>query len=157
MNLLLVGIAALVACFAYGIIAGQRILRNHRGVSRDEFIGAFAGTGIPPEIPGAVYGFYKSRVLAKDFSVAPDDDYEKALCEGEEEIDDDARFLMKKLGLKLPPAELRLQWAEQMMNARLEPPLKLGTDSVRWRQPIQTLRDMVLWLDWVRQHQEPNA
>ena len=29
-----------------------------------------------------------------------------------------------------------------------------GTDSAKLLQPIQTVRDMVLWLNWVQQHQQ---
>lgn len=151
-NGIVLGGAVLGIAIATAFVIGQRRLGKHRGVSREEFIRAFANSATPPEIPGTVYDFYKSRVLAKGFSVAPDDDYENALWEGEEDIDDDARFLMEKMGLKLPPEEVRAQWAEQTLRSR-QRQLTLTTDSARWMQPIQTLRDMVMWLDWVRRHQ----
>ena len=109
----------------------QRQLGKHRGVSRDEFIRAFADSDIPAEIPGAVYDYYKSGVISKQFSVAPDDDYEHVLSEGDEDIDDDAMFIIKALRLKVPT-----DYAEARTATR-----------------IQNLRDMVVWLDWVRQHQ----
>ena len=69
--------------------------------------------------------------MSKEFSMAPDDDYEQVLSKGDEDIDDDARFLIKKLGMRMPP----------------------GYASARSETRIRTLRDMVLWLNWVRQHQ----
>jgi hypothetical protein len=122
-----------IAIFAF---FGQRRLGKHRGVSREEFISAFLDGDIPPVIPGAVYDYYKSGVSSKDFSVAPDDDYDHTLFEGEEDIDDDAVFIMKKLAFKRP----------------------VDYDSARSEMRIRTLRDMVLWLNWVRQHQsQPTA
>lgn len=129
-------------------------MRKHHGVPRDEFLRAFSGE-IPTEIPAAVYDYYKKMVNFKEFSVAPEDTY-VVLHKGEEDIEDDAGFLMKKLGLKPPSEEARLRWNEQIRTLRATPPLTPGfsVDSTRWMQPIQTVRDMVLWLNWVRQHQE---
>jgi hypothetical protein len=128
---LLVGGSITVVGIAIAFLIGQRRLGKHRGVSREEFIRAFAATKIPTEIPAAVYDYYKSRVVSKEFSVAPDDNYEQVLCEGDEDIDDDAAFLIKKLGFKM---------------------LRDG-ESVQPETRVRTLRDMVHWLDKVRQHQ----
>jgi hypothetical protein len=49
---------------------------------------------------------------------------------------------------------LPFQWAKQRLSSREKPLLTVAADPARWMQPIQTLRDMVLWLNWVRQHQE---
>jgi hypothetical protein len=106
-------------------------MRKHRGVSREQFVSAFSGLDVPTEIPGAVHDYYKRMVLFKNFGVAPDDTYEE-LHKGDEDIDDDGRFLVKKLGMELP----------------IQPVLE------EWGKPLRTLRDMVLWLNWVRQHQE---
>jgi hypothetical protein len=110
----------------------QRRLGKHRGVTREEFIRAFESAGIPLEIPAAVYDLYKSRVSAKEFSVAPDDDYETVFSAGDEEIEDDSEALLKQLGFKLP---------SDYSSFRPEVPL------------VKTLGDMVRWLNWVRQHQ----
>ena len=155
MNGLVVGGVLVAIVIAVAIVMFQRHLGKHRGVSREDFIGAFANTAIPAQIPGTVYDFYKSRVLAKGFGVAPSDDFDNVLYEGEEEIDADARLLMKKLSFNLPPEEVRRRWTEQILTSRDRPLLTLPTDPTRRMQPIQTLRDMVLWLDWVRQHQQP--
>jgi hypothetical protein len=154
-NGIIVGGLVTAVAIAIAFVRVHRHLGKNRGVSREEFIGVFADTAISADIPGAVYDFYKARVLSNKFSLAPDDDYEIAFCEGDEDIDDDARLLMKTLGLRPPSEEVRLQWAEQMLAARQKPPVTvtLTADSSRWMQPIQTVRDMVLWLEWIRQHQ----
>jgi hypothetical protein len=130
---LIFGGAVTVVGIAVAFVVGQRRLGKHRGVSREDFVGAFAATGTPTEIPGAVYDYYKRSAISKVFSVAPDDDYAHVLSEGEEDIDDDARFLIKKLGLKIPA----------------------DYAAARFETRIATLRDMVAWLDWVRRHQTP--
>lgn len=105
-----------------------RRLERKRGIPRAEFIRTFTDKGVPFEIPAAVYDCYRSRV----HGVAPDDDYERTLSEGDEDIDDDSELLMKKLGLGIPPDYTPM---------RLDAPV------------VKTVGDMVLWLDWVRQHQ----
>jgi hypothetical protein len=110
----------------------QRRLGKHRGIPREEFIRTFTDAGVPSEIPAAVYDCYKSRVRAKEFGLAPDDDYEAVLSEGDEDIDDDSELLMNRLGIRIPP---------NYNPTRLDVPT------------VKTVRDMVMWLDWVRQHQ----
>ena len=159
MNLFLIGIVAMAACFIIGIAAAQMGFRKHRGVPRDQFIAAFADTSIPSDIPATVYDFYKERVLSKNFVISPDDSYEYVMQEAEEDIADDSRFLIKRLGFGSPPQELWVQWAERVLATRATTPHgpNLSPDSNQWMQPIQTVRDMIFWLDWVRQHQEHNA
>lgn len=109
----------------------QRRLGRHRGIPREQFIAAFADTGIWQEIPAVVYDYYKTQVFSKDFNIAPDDMYEQVLSKGAEDIDDDARVLIRKLGLRIPP----------------------DYASVRAERRIRTIRDIVLWLDWIHQRQ----
>jgi len=141
-------IATFVVFIAFAMVAFQLSMRKHRSVSREEFICTFAGTDMPAEIPAAVYDYYnRKKVIFKAFSVASDGSYEYvlsgahdgpydyALKEGEEDIDEDAWFLMKNLGLEPPSEDVLLHRTNQ----------------------IQTLHEMVLWLDWVRQHQPNQA
>lgn len=158
MTRLLYVLAAFVVFIAIATLKFHWSLRKHHGLSREDFIRAFVDAEVPENIPAAVYDFYKKGILYKDFGMAPDDSYEHVLQEGEEDIDDDARFLMKQLGLRPPSEEARAQWTEQVLASRRKPPLDfMPLDSGRWLQPIQTLRDMVLWLNWVREHQGHNA
>jgi hypothetical protein len=129
--------------------------RKHRGVSREEFVRAFAQTGTPA-IPEAVYNFYTRSWFFGNLTIAPDDSLERLFNEGEEDVEDDAALLMKKLGLRPPSEEVRLRWNEEIRTSRGKPSdaPRFSTDSNQ-PSPIQTVRDMVLWLDWVRQHQNP--
>ena len=110
---------------------------EHRGVSRDEFVEAFAESDIPAEIAAAVYDYYsyEGGVFSKKFRASPDDDYEHVLSKGDEDIDDDALFLIQSLDLKMPSTFA----------------------AARFETNIRTLRDMVLWLHWVQQHQRDSA
>jgi hypothetical protein len=157
MHLLLVFGLTMLAFFAVALICGQLMLRKHRGVSREEFIKAFSGTEIPAEIPATVYDFYKKGVVFKDFGIAPDDNYEEALHKCEEDIEDDAGFFLNKLGFRPLSLELQQKWNEQVLYSgwRSERGPNFSADPNKLLQPIQTVRDMVLWLDWVRQHQNP--
>ncbi len=145
----------ILAFFGVALVRGQIIMRKHRGVSRHDFIDAFSSAQIPAEIPAAVYDFYKRGVVSKDFSIAPDDSYEEVLHKCEEDIEDDARFLMKELGLKFPSLEAQQQWSQEVLSSRaaVQSIPTFSSDPNRLLQPIQTLRDMVLWLNWVRRHQ----
>ena len=124
-----------VAAFAVFIAVAKLVLdlrmRKHHGVPREEFVRAFSGLDVPTEIPEAVHDYYKRMVMFKNFGVAPDDTFEE-LHKGDEDIDDDGRYLLKKLGMELPIQPVREEWDK----------------------PLRTLRDMVLWLNWVRQRQE---
>jgi len=131
LSAVLVVVPISVAVIAIIALFGQRSLGRHRGVSREEFVNAFSEGDIPLAIPAAVFDYYKSQVWSKEFSVAPDDDYEHVLSASEEDIDDDAHFLIKSLGFKIPP----------------------NYAAVRSETCIRTLRDMVRWLHWVQQQQ----
>jgi hypothetical protein len=124
-------------------------MRRHRGVPRDAFIGEFRPYGIPDEIPAVVYDYYRKGMLFKGFGIAPEDSYEHVLSELEEDVDGDALLLVEKLGLKLPPPEIVRAWRTRVSGGA--PSLSL--DPALWTHPIRTVRDMVLWLDFVRQHQ----
>lgn len=129
---------------AFATSAFQLSTRKHRGGSREQFICGFADTTVPAEIPAAVYDYYNKKVALSGLGVASDRSYEYVLGvardgsygyvlrEREEDINEDAQSLMKDLGLTLPPEDVLL-----------ERPTR-----------IQTLREMVLWLDWIRQHEQ---
>ena len=146
--LVLVGFGALIAIVTF-VFDWRR--RKHKGVSREEFIRAFATDGIPQEILDAVYRFFTRSWFFGNLTIAPDDSLE---CEAD--VEDDAVLLMKKLGLKPPSEEVRLSWNEEIRASRGRPSdaPRFSTDS-NPPSPIQTVRDMVLWLNWVRQHQNP--
>jgi len=106
----------------------QRRLGKHRGLSREEFIGAFGENASRSGLAGIVYDYYKSQAISKNFSIALDDAYDTVLSAGEEDIQDDAMVLLKKLRISDPS-----EYVAQVPEAK-----------------IRTLRDMVNWLDAVR-------
>lgn len=148
-------LVAFVVFILIAVFFRERRLGKHKGLSREEFINEFTNLGIPTNISEAVYRHYTASVFFKKIRIAPDDSLGQLLQKGEEDIDDDARLLLKKLNLEPPPEPARIQWTEQMLVARRKQrdTLSPSTEAASSMQPIQTLRDMVLWLDWVRQHQ----
>ena len=100
-------------------------LRRHRGMSRADFIQQFRSSGIPLDIPAAVYDYYAKSTAFRPMKVSPNDRYEDVFLEGEEDIEDDAKHLMKMLDIKHP-------------------------DKLRghmWAKPPDNLREMIIWLD----------
>ena len=124
-------LAGLLALATIGAIADQIRLSRHRGVSRKAFVDEFLKHDVPAEIPVTVYNYYMSSVVSKRFSVAPDDSIESVFGELQDDVDDDADELVRKLNMELP-TEMVLR---------------------DWPTPVKTLRDMVFWLNWIRKHQ----
>lgn len=156
------GIAVVLAAFALFVGIAALVFdlrrRKHKGVLREEFIQAFADSRIPQEIPEAVYTFYTRSWFFGNLTISPDDSLENLFNESEEDVEEDAVLLMKKLGLKAPSEEARLQWNEEIRISRGRSSLypRFSMDSSQ-PAPIGKVRDMVFYLDWVRRHQEPNA
>lgn len=112
----------------------QKLRRQRQGMgfSREEFIDAFRQLAIPDNIPASVYDYYASRKAWKDFPLSPNDDYVKVLGRDDEDLEHEARALVERLGMLFLPEYVRREYGNK---------------------PIKTLRDMVLWLDWMHQHQ----
>jgi hypothetical protein len=105
--------------------------REGNGISSTQFVEAFSEHNVSPEIPTAVYDYYGSLGTWKGFKFLPDDKYSRVLYDDPEDIHRDAKILLERLGLHVPPTYILAKCEKQ----------------------IETLRDMVLWLDCVRQHQ----
>jgi hypothetical protein len=112
-----------------------RLGRKGKGFTREEFVEAFRQIDIPDDIPAAVYGYYRSQKGWEDFPFLPDDEYSKVLYDDPDDLDEDALALIKCLGMVMLPEYILRGWGDK---------------------PIKTLHDMVIWLDWVRQHQPGN-
>jgi hypothetical protein len=101
-----VGLVYIVAGFVLlaliRAVADQFRLARHSGVPRETFIEEFVASGIPSEIPAAVYDHYRSFCRAKDFRVASSDSLEKVFRQVHDDVDDDAEELANKLGMDLP-------------------------------------------------------
>jgi hypothetical protein len=84
--LVLVGFGVFIAIAAFVFDLRRR---KHRGVSREEFVRAFAQTGTP-DIPEAVFRFYTRSWFFGNLTIAPDDSLEHVLNKGEQDVEDDA-------------------------------------------------------------------
>ncbi len=131
MNLTPYVLGAVAAGFVTLAVAYQIRLRRKRGLSRDEFAAVFQREGVPYKIAAAVYDYYSSFAGSRGYAVSPDDTYDGLLLESDEDVLDDAKRLVKQLRMRLPDE----------------------TTSPVSASLFKTVRDMVLWLDWVRQHQ----
>lgn len=131
MNIPMYLLGACVASFVGWVVYDQIRLRRRRGLSRDEFAEVFRGEGVPYKIAAAVYDYYSSIGVGRGYAVSPNDAYEGLLHEGQEDIDGDAESLVAQLRMRLPDESVLPSAA----------------------RPLKTVRDMVLWLNWVRQHQ----
>jgi RHS repeat-associated protein len=110
--------------------------RQAKGFSQAQFVEAFRQLGVPDNIPAAVYLYYVSQKAWKNFPFSPDDKYSSVLHDDPWELEDDGRALAEELGILFLPEYIRQGWGDK---------------------PIKTLRDMVLWLDWMRQNQPSTA
>ena len=110
----------------------MRRQRKNEDFTREKFIDAFRSLGVRDAIPATVFDHYTSHGVWKDFPLSPEDIYSKALTDDPEDIESDARVLVARLGLLFLPEYIRREYGDK---------------------PLVTVRDMVLWLDWIRQHQ----
>lgn len=142
--LLLIGCAVLAILPFVGIFSlisswKLRRLRRERegkGLTRENFIISFRQIGVPDEIPAAVFDYYTSNGMWKDFPLSPDDAYSEVLWDDPDDLDDDVNELAERLKLRPLPERVLQEYGEK---------------------PLTTLRDMVMWLDWIRQRQQPGS
>ncbi len=112
----------------------EKRLQGYTGLTLEDFVDHFAADGVPASVSGAVYETFKKKVKAKTFKPSPDMSIEGVFEQLGEDTDDDARHILKLIGIPNPTDESRESWP--------------GKDVI-------TIADMVLWTDWVRRHQEP--
>jgi hypothetical protein len=106
--------------------------RKEKGFTRKHFINEFEQSGISADIPAAVYDFYSDTKQWRDFPFAPGDKYSTVLAIAPDDIEADAHTLVERLQMTFLPEYILCEWGDK---------------------PIETLRDMVVWLDWVRRNQ----
>lgn len=128
---LLVLLFCVIGSFVY---LGQREkrLEGYSGLSREDFVAHFAAQEVPSVVSQAVYDTFKAKVRRKEFMPSPDMHIEAVFEQLGEDTDDDARHILKLIGIPNPTDESRESWPGQ---------------------EVRTVADMVLWTDWVRRHQ----
>jgi hypothetical protein len=108
-------------------------LKEHTGLSREEFVGHFEALGVAPEIVGAVYDQFQKLGVWKGFKPSPTDTLEGTYKTGDEDLEDNVREVLQWLGFEMPHSGILREWTG----------------------PLETLSDVVLWVDWVRTKQNP--
>jgi len=119
-----------VAVFVCLTAIHRHRLRRRTGKSKSEFVQAFSELAVPDSIAIAVYDYYTLFAFGDRVAISPDDSFED-LRVGQEDLDDDLKRLVDRLGLEMPISVV----------LRDSP------------FPIRTIRDVVLWLNWVKAHQ----
>jgi len=117
----------LVALYLIWLVFDERKLRQHRGVSREEFVAHFKVEGIPETISGTAYDLYKKHAFSKSFSPAPDMNFAEALNEDEEEVEDALLEMLKRLKIQKPSKDDLLTWSGGK---------------------VETIGDLVRWVYW---------
>jgi hypothetical protein len=125
-------LASLLTLLRYFKLRKVRRQREGEDFTRENFIDSFRPLGVPDAIPATVFDHYTSHGVWKEFPLSPDDTYSKVLTDDPEDIESDARVLVERLGMLFLPEYVRREYGAK---------------------PFVTVRDMVLWLDWIRQHQ----
>lgn len=132
---------ALYLMFAGFLVVGifwwehRRQLARHQGISRYEFVQHFRNVGIVDEVSGAVYDHFRQLAGVRSFQPAPLDSLEGIFKMSGEDLDDELGELLPKLKLEMPHSGILREW---------EP-------------TIETLSDVVRWVDWVRTKQDPSV
>jgi hypothetical protein len=122
---------------AYGVIGNLKLRRIRReragkGFTRERFIDSFRSFRVPDKIPATVFDYYTSSGIWKNFPLSPDDTYSQVLWDDPDDIDEDARALIERLQMRVLPEYILREYGNK---------------------PLVTVRDMVLWLDWIHQRQ----
>lgn len=130
---LLVGAMATVAGLAW--IRHLSHLKQHAGVSRDEFIQYFEPALITPEVSGAVYDHFQKLGVRKGFMPAITDSLEGVYKTSGEDVEDNLSDILQRLGYEMPHSGILAEWAG----------------------PIETVEDVVRFVGWVRTRQSPSG
>jgi hypothetical protein len=110
-------------------------LMQHQGVSREDFVRHFRGAEIADVVSGMVYDHFKQMSGVKDYQPAPTDSFEGTFKMSGEDLDDELEDLLPKLALDMPHSGVLREW----------------------NGPLETLSDVVRWVDWVRTKQNPSV
>ena len=132
--------ALTVGCVVLGFLGASMLylkLREKRlegfpGLTREEFAAHFSDRGVPPLVSTTVYDTFKEKVKSKNFKPSPEMSIEQVFEQLGEDTDDDARHILKVLGIPKPTDEKLESWPGE---------------------GVRTVSDMVVWTDWVRRNQ----
>lgn len=127
-----VGLAGVVLAVLIFNACVQLRLRNHRGLTRNEFVTYFVKNGANPELVGPIYDYYRSYAIWRRFTIAPTDAIETLLHIDSEFFEEDFIAILDRVGLQMPPDEAWDRWSGQ---------------------PVKTIEDMVKAVEWASRNQ----
>lgn len=110
-------------------------LKNHVGMTRDEFVAQFQLLGIGSLIAVAVYDQFQKLGTLKGFMPSPTDSLEGTYKTVDEDVEENLKEILQRLGLEMPHSGILQEW----------------------NKPLETLSDVVRWVDWVRTKQNPSV
>lgn len=129
-------IGFVLVCIIYDRVHTRKLRRKTSGWSKSRFIAAFETRGVDPRDAGVVYDFFQKWWGVRDYLVSPQDDLDKDYDFASIEYYDSAVSILEQCSLELPPERTLLQWPGG---------------------PVQTVEDLVLWVDWVRHRQQQTS
>lgn len=119
--------------FIYWVWERSR-LRKHKGLSRDEFVSYFSRSSVAPEASAAVYDHFERMRGVKGFCPAPADSLERIYGMLGEDLHDELRNIIVQLGTEMPHSGILAEWPD----------------------PLETLEDVVRFVNWIRTRQNPS-
>jgi 2-polyprenyl-6-methoxyphenol hydroxylase-like FAD-dependent oxidoreductase len=135
MNAILLTIGAIVGATGIAWALHLKRLKDHVGMTRDEFVAQFQSTGVATAIAAAVYDQFQKLGIWKEFMPSPGDTLEKTYKTVDEDVEENLKAILQRLGFEMPNS---------------------GTLQ-EWDGPLETLSDVVRWVDWVRTKQNPSV
>lgn len=122
------------AAIMIGAAAHQRKLLKHAGITKDEFVLECTLSGTSADVASAVYDYYQRESTTASFQVPPEFSLMTVFRKSHEDVDDDVREILNSLGFQLPPESVLRQWPN----------------------PLESVRDVVKWISWVKEKQSSN-
>jgi hypothetical protein len=107
-------------------------LRQHRGMSKTDFLAYFAERGFSQEIVAVVYDYYRSHGVWRSFSVGPGDEIATLFNQADDGVEDDFVVVLKRLGLERPYDSAWDSWGDV---------------------PVKTVEDFVRLIAWAAKNQ----
>lgn len=135
MAILIILAAVVLGIVVISVVSSRRFekrVEGYSGVSREAFIEHFSAQGVPSAVSETVYDTFKAKVKSKKFMPSPDMPIRQVFEQLGEDTDDDARHILKVLGIPKPTDETLESWPGE---------------------EVKTVSDLVMWTDWVRRHQ----
>lgn len=126
---ILAGVLIVIIAIAWARHLGQ--LSKHQGLNRDEFISYFTRLGLSAATAAAVFDQFHKLGVWKGFMPDPSDRLEDTYKIVDEDVDYTLTDILDRLGLEMPDSSALADWDA----------------------PLETLEDVVRWVEWARKKQ----